>query len=246
MPNALTQNPAVAAPLWRGRVLFRLMLEDHTDFFLGLQRWRFRHSTFRDNIVDRNTQVVIDGFPRSSNSFSVRAFSGAQRTPVRVGHHVHSHAQILKAVELGIPTVLLVRDPDQCIPSLKALNIQVSPAMEQIVSLEVYLRQYIRFHERVRPVLDRCVVASFEQTIADFGAVIDRLNARFGTQFDRYQHTAESQDRVFRSNTGHLSPSAQRDNIKQRLRDEYFSAANQPLVERARALYAEVSAAAQR
>ena len=41
------------------------------------------------------------------------------------------------------------------------------------------------------------VVADFEEITTDFGVVIDRLNAKFSTAFDRFEHDPEHVATVF-------------------------------------------------
>ena len=78
--------------------------------FLFYNFYRLRPS-YRDLSVDRRTQIVIEGFPRSGNTFAVVAFQQAQRESVRVAHHLHMPAQVIRAAHLGIPILLLVGSP---------------------------------------------------------------------------------------------------------------------------------------
>jgi hypothetical protein len=77
-----------------------------------------------------------------------------------------------------------VRDPEQAVPSLYLKN----PSL----SMGLSLRKYITFYTRCLPVADNCVVATFEQVLSDFGAVIRRINNRFGTNFEIFHHTDEN------------------------------------------------------
>src|SRR5205814_3293356 len=87
----LGRYPAIALPLLRAR---------GGDGFLA---------PIRDE-----TEVVIEGFPRSGNTFAVAAFHYAQRPrDVKIAHHAHVPAQLLSAVRLGLPAVVLVRDPEE-------------------------------------------------------------------------------------------------------------------------------------
>ena len=55
------------------------------------------------------TDICIDGYPRSANSFTVRMFRKANPEAV-IAHHTHSVANIKKAIECGIPVVVLIRN----------------------------------------------------------------------------------------------------------------------------------------
>jgi hypothetical protein len=132
---------------------------------------------------------VIEGFPRSANTFAVNAFQLAQPGPVRIAHHLHEPAHVLAAVGQGVPTVLLVRPPEDTIVS----SILRKPAL----TIRGTADRYERFHGSLMPVAERLVVADFEQVTTDFGAVIRRLNGSYGTAFTPFDHTDENVARCF-------------------------------------------------
>ena len=53
-----------------------------------------------DLLTNLNTQLVIEGFPRSANTFAVITFWHLQPKKVIVAHHQHVPAQIIRAVNL--------------------------------------------------------------------------------------------------------------------------------------------------
>ena len=140
--------------------------------------------------VGRRTELVIEGFPRSANTFAMQALRLAQGREVRLAHHTHAAAQVLRAAELGVPVLLLCREPESATLSCLVRDPQISPRQ--------FLRAYVRFHEAVWPVRAACVAATFEQVTSDLGAVVRRLNERFGTRFTPFEHTPENVQAVFR------------------------------------------------
>jgi hypothetical protein len=66
-----------------------------------------------------DTELVIEGYPRSANSTTVYGFLDRQPMPVKVAHHKHHAAQLLRAVERSVPAVMLIREP--CAASLSNL-----------------------------------------------------------------------------------------------------------------------------
>ena len=89
---------------------------------------------FRKVMVHENTDICIEGFPRSANSFAVRAFPIANPN-IKVSSHIHVTMQIIKAVNLSIPVLFLLRDP---LDSLSSLLI-VDPALSQNFALWSWL-----------------------------------------------------------------------------------------------------------
>jgi hypothetical protein len=144
----------------------------------------------KDGLVDRSTELVIEGFPRCANSFAEAAFRLAQERPVRLAHHAHAAAHVLVAVEAGVPTLVLVRDPDQAVPSRIARD-------PDIYRPEDGYREFIAFYRRIRPAATGFVAADFAQITADFGAVIRRINERFGTAFAEFASSPENVRRAY-------------------------------------------------
>ena len=151
--------------------------------FLFYNFYRLKPS-YRDLLVDRRTQIVIVGFPRSGNTFAVVAFQQAQRESVRVAHHLHMPAQVIRAAQWGIPILLLARKPTDA-----ALSWVVR---EPGVSIRQALKHYISFYEKAAEYHDALVVGFFEEVIRDYGTVLERVNAKFGTGFSSFVHSEEN------------------------------------------------------
>lgn len=139
--------------------------------------------------VDDRTEIVIEGFPRSGTSFAVAAFRRGQGRDVRIACHVHAPAQILEGARRAIPTVLIVREPEATCVSFAIRNPHLS--MKQSI------RGYLRFHEPLASVRRRIVVATFDEVTKDLGSVIERVNARYGTSYARYEHGETEDAAVF-------------------------------------------------
>jgi hypothetical protein len=73
----------------------------------------------RGEVVDARTDIVIEGFPASANTFAVAAFRLAQEPRyMRIAHHTHVPAQVIEATRLGVPAILLIREPMQAVLSV--------------------------------------------------------------------------------------------------------------------------------
>ncbi len=179
-------------------------------------------------LVNADTDILIEGYPRSANSFSVAAFELAQGRPVRIAHHVHAPAHVIAAARAGIPAIVLIRDPGDSVPEFVIAKPHVTIAQA--------LRGYVRFYEPLMRHWDRFVVGRFQDVTTDFGAVIRRVNCRFGTDFREFQHTEENvricfaaMERYWEGRIGRGPqlervvgrPSAPRDRIKSELRRAY-------------------------
>ena len=138
----------------------------------------------RSTLARRDSAIVIDGFLRSGNTFSVAAFEVANGREPHVGRHLHGAPHILRAVRMGLPTVVLVRNPRDAVSSYLIRRPTLRP--------EDGLVEYLDFYETAWPAKDGFVVGLFDQVVNDFGAVLEAVNARFGTEFAPYRPTAEA------------------------------------------------------
>lgn len=153
--------------------------------------WTLCHTGLkrRDLTVTNDTEIVIEGYPRSANSFSVNAFKQAQQRPVKIAHHHHAQAQVIKGVRHRIPVCVLIRNPADAVRSLLVLAPKIS--------IPYAILKYLRFYHDVYPYREGFVVGPFEEVINSFDITIQRINERFGTAFDSFEHNEEALSGVF-------------------------------------------------
>jgi hypothetical protein len=169
------------SPLRRVRHRARTQVFEYPAIYLPFARHKYRgHSP---EVINSDTELVIDGYFRSANTFSVHAFQLSQEKPVRLAHHLHAPAQLITAARRGIPALLLLRNPDGAI---------ISELLYDNVALPDALDAYTRFYTCLLPYLESFVVGEFEQVTHDYGTVIRRLNARFGMNFNEFNHTDDA------------------------------------------------------
>jgi hypothetical protein len=162
------------APLWHRGVA---AIGRHPSVYLPFARRRYG----RDLAFGPDTEIVIEGFPRSANSFAVNAFRLAQARPVRIALHLHAPAQVLAAGHDRVPAIVLVREPREAIVSYLL--------WQPGIGVRLATRSYLSFYRTLEPYESSFVVASFGQVTTAFGAVIRRVNHRFGTSFREFEHT---------------------------------------------------------
>jgi hypothetical protein len=141
-------------------------------------------------LARRGTAIVIEGFLRSGNTFSVAAFQIANGSELHVGRHLHGAPHVLRAVRLGLPTLVLIREPRDAVLSYLVRRPTLTPHDAVL--------EYLDFYRTAWPARNGFVVGSFDQVTSDFGTVLDRVNARFGTAFRTYEPTPENEARAFR------------------------------------------------
>jgi len=154
--------------------------------------YMFLYKLFGKNnrlLVNSDTQIVIEGFPRSGNTFSVVALEWAQDRKLNIAHHLHAATQIIWAVNNNIPAVALIRKPVDAVASLVI--------REPCITIGAGLREYIRFYQAILPYKKDLLVVEFEQVISDYGESIMKMNEKFSTDFSFFEHNSENVKKVF-------------------------------------------------
>ncbi len=142
-----------------------------------------------DNL-EPDTELVIEGFPRSGNTFAEAAFRRAAGRPLKLAHHSHAAAQVVQAVKWKLPCLVLIREPIEAARSLLMHH-------PDTVSEESCLREYSSFYETIKPWRAGYVLARFDTITRDVGQVIAAVNARFGTSFERLAHSPAMELSIF-------------------------------------------------
>jgi len=193
---------------------------------------------------DPAVDIVIEGFPRSANSFAVHAFRVAQDRPVRIAHHLHAPAQVIAAVRARVAAIVLVREPEDAV-----LEFVIAKGY---ISVRQALRGYLRFYTALLPYRDRVVIGPFREVTSDFGAVIAKVNEMFGTRFLEFNHTDDNVRSAFEAIDADWAtrlppggipferkvgrPSKVREGLKEELSADYRAASLGSLRERAERL----------
>jgi hypothetical protein len=168
--------------------------------YLPLKKWEYSRykrkfgldteiEGIRWGVVRKDTDIVIEGFPRSGNTFASVAFRFAQERQVRMAYRLHAPIQLIQATQLNIPAVVLIRKPEDAVLSwvIHRPHIAVNQA----------LRGYIRFYESVLPFLDHLVVADFDTVVTDFNVIIQKVNLKWNRDFGTFVHTEENVAKCF-------------------------------------------------
>lgn len=179
--------------------------------------------------VTAKTELVIDGFQGSANSFATEAFQLCQTRPVRLAHHLHSPVQVMKAVKYQVPVWLTIREPADTVISLTS----------RWPHLSVYqgLKGYIGFYQKLFPYASSCMVSTFEQTTQQLDRLVSTLNQRFDSHFDIIN--VETVNQTIKPRTHNAEELERRKPVKQAKKQELRQEKNIRLLADADAIYSE-------
>jgi hypothetical protein len=177
----------------------------------------------RKYAVTKNTDFVIEGFERSANSFSVRAFREAQVQPYSIAHHLHVPAQILFAIKHEIPVLVLIRNPVDAVLSWKSLELETKNklSISKDLTLVQLFKQYNNFYSTISPYRNKYVIGLFEEVTKDFGQIINRVNKRYGTSFALFDHSNNNVESVIRQGSFHVGSTNMREELKKIVTKRY-------------------------
>lgn len=96
----------------------------------------------RDAVVNEETSLVIEGFPRSGNTWTEALVRSHASRPVCLAHHTHAVAHVLHAITLKKPVLLLIRNPDDAVLSFLRIS-------NYRLSLETAYKDYADFYKRL-------------------------------------------------------------------------------------------------
>ncbi len=98
------------------------------------------HPRYKHLMMTTRRDICIEGFPRSANSFAVAAFRHYNPN-LKMANHIHVPMQVFKAVEMGVPCLVLIRQPIEALSSLMIVDSDLS--------VSIAVRSYINFYERI-------------------------------------------------------------------------------------------------
>ena len=136
------------------------------------------------------TDLVIEGYPRSGNTFTVdmlQVLMQGRRPQLRIAHHTHSADNLRMAAHHGVPCAVLVRAPQDAI-----LSFMIYSGRDAAFCTE----RYLQFYRFVLALRTPWVLLPFELVVKDFNAVVDRLNPLVGGRIPRSADLAADAERA--------------------------------------------------
>ncbi len=170
-------------------------LEKNLRFFLGtyignsslLFPYNYKREQNQKKIIRESSDLCVEGFQRSGNSFFVMLFRRKNKD-VNLAHHMHSAIQVIKAVERKIPVIVMIRRPEDAVASLLT--------WDDKLTIGVALYAYRSFYNKLRDYRSQIIIAPFSEVTTDIGDIIRRVNQRYGTDFVPPDFTEEQLTKI--------------------------------------------------
>ncbi len=199
------------------------LIRQHPALFYRVMPYRKRYS---DLLIHDDTRLVVEGYPRSANTYAVAALWVSNGRQLQIARHTHAVAQLRRAHDRKLPTLLLIRKPEDAILSYVI--------REPKVDIPLAIRRYLNYYQAANELKEGVVVSDFDTTISRFGDVVDALNQKFGLTLNPFENNEKTQQKITRlvemmekkDSGGSVSelkvarPSEKRNQLKEQLREE--------------------------
>ena len=150
-----------------------------TRLFIKRTPWLYRPAKrltdrrAKGKLCNATTDLCIEGYQSSGNSFSFAILRHANDS-LRLAHHCHSVANLQLALNYGVPTVCLIRDPESAISS------RVSRFGGD---LEDAVLGYVDFYRFALKHIDRLIIVTFEELTQNPQGFLEKLSREIGLDF---------------------------------------------------------------
>jgi hypothetical protein len=146
--------------------------------------WRLARScgiSSHGAIAGRQTDICVEGFESSANSYTLNVIRYVG-DDLSIAHHCHTAASVKVAVEHGVPTVVLFRDPEDAIPSV------VSRFRPGVYEATV---AYTSFYKTVMNLVDDIILVSFDEATSRTEEMIKKVKDLTAVKFNDYESIQE-------------------------------------------------------
>lgn len=155
-------------------------------------------------VVTPETDLLIEGFPRSGNTWTEALVREAGQDKLSLAHHSHAAAHVKRAMKIGVPSIILYRNPDDAVASLLALY-------ENKIDAQTGFLEYIQFYAATLSLRGTLVrFYSFEDVTKRSGEVVADIAKAFNLPLDAdgltdgavFARMDDKAQRLKRRNTG--------------------------------------------
>jgi hypothetical protein len=172
--------------LWRHALRAGKLMVGHEPMLLPLLLRLTPLGTSRQ--ITEQTGLVVEGFPRSGNTYTTFALEDASRHLLEIASHVHQPSQIKAGLARGLPTVMVIREPSAALASYLVYGPQFTPAQ--------VIREYCSYHRELAPYVERILICEFSEVTTNMASVIDRINHRYGMKIGPFDESPANVERI--------------------------------------------------
>lgn len=145
-------------------------------------RHAFPNESWKRKSVNLNhdINIMVEGLPRSANSFCASAIELAFQPNIHVGGHRHVFASVQDSIDKGTPVIVMIREPSQQIASLlMKYSIHRNPSP---LVFNFLLRFYKRYYSLVLANIDAVILIDFNEITNDLDTVLKQVSSQLNVE----------------------------------------------------------------
>lgn len=183
---------------YRVRKELRCICAQYPEFYFS-QRQNLYGFVDDYRMINSDTEIVIDGYPCSANTFAEKAFRIAQPREIKMAHHTHDPSQLITAIKANIPTIALIRNPEAVILSYTSRFCDISSTSEDDIAQLIYrlLNDYLDFYRRIIKYKESYIIAEFKTITSAYDSIIEQLNSKYQVNFKPFYCNDSNLEEVF-------------------------------------------------
>ena len=139
------------------------------------------------NIVCSTSDICIEGFPRSGNTYFVSGFLSWNKG-VSVSHHTHLAGNVKSAIKRKLPTIVLIRRPEDVVSSIVI--------WDGLLNTTIALLAYIHFYQVLWKHRSRILVLNFDDLTQRPDDCVRKINTHFNTHFDYVDFSPDEDNKI--------------------------------------------------
>lgn len=203
----------------------------------------FHKKKIEKKFFRKESKFYIGGFQRSGNTYAAHILRKLLGKDLHFVSHLHKSAVLKKALKIGMPTFVIVRNPLDAVASqyLKHFERGELPAQTDLKVLNKYLEDYYWYHRDVSNLYDDLHIIPFEELISNTKQTIERVLATtgIGEMNDTIFEDAVVSYKGATTKLGSSKPSKFKEQLKSKLKEDLNA---HPSFDKVRALHKNIIA----
>lgn len=217
--------------------------------FINIMKFRYRVFLKKDRTVNEETELVVEGFPRSANSYLTRALEIS--SSIVLSHHTHYSANVILGIKKRKNIFVLFRKPEDAVISSVSLYVQSqvktnSYSLDDIKEydlirlISVTLLDYKRYYSSLKN-RNEINFIRFVDVIKNTPGVIGFIGKKCGIEMNLPEDfDTLIKEKAIKNGRYHMAPSLERNIIKDKVTELFHNNVNSALLKDSNELFEDI------
>ena len=145
--------------------------------------------TYKIKRVNFKSDLLIEGFPRSANTYLLHGIKILSKKNLNIASHLHNFSHVRESLKMDIKTIIIYREPADCIASY-IIKFNIKPTYWNI---KILAKAYIKFYKEILAFkgLSNLMFISFEEITKNPEKCFIKIEKFLSTIFYKYDDTID-------------------------------------------------------